>query len=82
MSDVSRSLPFAVALAAEKLSSLEVSVKEIPLRLARTGVSFTPPTVAVNVWLALAVPSVTLSVKFSVWLAVALSRALSFGTYR
>ena len=76
---MSRSLPPSVAVAAVKLSSFAVSVKDTPLRLARTGVSFTPPTVAVKVWLALAVPSDTLRVKLSVWLAVAPSRALSFG---
>ena len=42
MSPVSRSLPLAVAVAAEKLSSPDVSVKVMPLRLARTGVSFAP----------------------------------------
>ena len=56
-------------------------MKEMLLRLASTGVSFTPPMVAVNVWLAFAVPSDTLSVKLSVWLAVAPSMALSVGMY-
>ena len=48
VSDVSRPLPPAEALAAEKLSSPDVSVKEMPLRLASTGVSLTPPMVAVR----------------------------------
>ena len=81
MSDVSRSLPFAVALAAEKLSSPEVSVKEIPLRLARTGVSFAPARVVVRVWLALFVPSLAVNVKLSDCCDVKGSMALSVGMY-
>ena len=79
MSALSRSLPPAVALTDAKLSSFAVSVNETPLRLVSTGVSFTPPMVAVRVWLALAVPSDTLRVKLSLWLVVAPSTALSFG---
>ena len=53
----------------------------MPLRLVSTGVSFVPPMLAVRVWLALAVPSETLTVKLSVWLELAPSMALSFGMY-
>ena len=53
----------------------------MPLRLARTGVSFAPARVVVSVWLALFVPSLATTVKLSLCCDVRGSMALSSGTY-
>ena len=68
-------------MAAEKLSSPDVSVKEMPLRLTRTGVSFAPARVVVSVWLALFVPSLATTVKLSLCCDVRASMAFSSGMY-
>ena len=68
-------------MTSEKLSSPDVSVKVMPLRLARTGVSFAPARVVVSVWLALFVPSLATTVKLSLCCDVRGSMALSSGTY-
>ena len=80
MSAASRSVPVAAPVALLKLSSTELSVKEKPDRAARLGASSAPLMLVVSVWVALAEPSLTASVKLSLTLAFVPSMALSFGT--
>ena len=70
----------AVPVALLKLSFAEVSVKEKPDRAARLGASSAPLMLVVSVWVALAAPSLTASVKLSLTLVFAPSMALSSGT--
>ena len=81
VSPVSRSVADIVADAAVKLSSLEVSVKLMPLSDASDGTSSTPLIVTVSPCVALAVPSDRLRVKLSLWVEDAPSTALSVGIY-
>ena len=65
-SSLSRSLEVTVNEAASRLSSPDVSVKLLLPEIDRTGVSLAPVILAVNVWLAEAVPSLAVRVKLSV----------------
>ena len=63
-----------------KLSSAELSVKEMPVSVARLVASSAPLMVAVRVWVELALPSETERVKSSLTLVFVPSIALSSGT--
>ena len=62
------------------VSLADVSVMLIPVNAARVGVSLTPMIVLLIVADDVVVPSLTTSVKSSVWVVLASSIAVSLGT--